>query len=128
MGAINREALKRVPGGIQRGICRDLFSEDGKTYNHARQDCTPVLDNVSRLKGHQQYGSTGGMKAKLVAQVPDIFYYVKWPQEFFAQYGCKPNSSPDARKAWQQFLYKKLDSREFRGFRVDQGKLAGTEQ
>lgn len=123
--AIDREALKRVPGGIKGGICRDLFTEDDQVINHAQQDCTPVVDNVSRLRQHTQVGSKR-MRGKLVAQIPDIFYYVKWPQEFFERHKCRPNSSKESRAAWQKFLYEKLDSREFRAFRVDEGKLTGT--
>ena len=125
--AVNREALKRVPGGIQGGVCRDLFTEGDEVINHARQDCTPIVDANARLRGHEQYG-TQRMGAKLVARVPDIFYYVKWPQEFKEKYGFTKNSSRQAMRLYRDFFLEKLDEREFRYFRVDEGKISGTER
>lgn len=125
--AIDREALKRVPGGIKGGVCRDLFEEDGHLVNHARQDCTPIVDANKRLKSHEQYGSKH-MRGYLAARVPDIYYYVLWPQEFEKRYGMKRNASVEARRLWRDFFLKKLDDPDFRDFRVDERKLAGTKE
>jgi len=120
--ATNREPFKRTPGGVNRDLLTEFDGNQQFLVNHAQQDVEPIMDANSRLRSHKQYG-TPGIGAKLVARVPDIFYYVKWPQEFLQKFGFRRDSSSEAQLLYRRFFLDKLNDPEFSKFRVDEGKL-----
>ena len=91
---------------------------EGYVLNH-EQHIQPITDANSRLASHEQYG-TRHMGAKLVARVPDLYYYIEWPQEFFRLTGKRKTEAPFE---YRQFFLNKLDERDFQKYRVDSGKI-----
>lgn len=74
-------------------------------------DAQPVLDNVKRLKDHQQ--STVGHGFRLAGSVPMTIVH---------QWAIESNTRPFS-KEWHEYAKKKLNSNEFRNLRVWEGQL-----
>jgi hypothetical protein len=101
-----------------------LVKQDGEYFLHSSQDVQPVLDINSAIRNIDRPMMTKNGTA-VVARIPPLHYYLKWPQEFKLKFGYHPKrhpadiSSEQAQTEWAAFLREKLNSREFSGFRTD---------
>ena len=110
-------------------IAQTLLFEDYGKHNavlRSTQDCTPLLDENARIRNEARTRTPHG--TRIAARVPEIHYWILWPQEFQARHGYHPRRYPKnvdrrhAEKAWRDFVVAKLNDRDFSQLRVDDGK------
>jgi len=105
---------------------QDLVKESDGFVLHTYQDVGPVLDDNQRMRSQGQKSGTHG---SIAARVPEILYWVQWPEEFKKRYGWHPKRPPlnikprDADKLWRDFFVAKLHDRDYSKTRIDQRRF-----
>ena len=107
-------------------IEQSLIRENDHYVIKSSQNTQAILDDIQRKKSQ---GQRHGTQGSIAASVPEILYWVEWPNEFRKIYGFHPKRPPpnikskDSEKMWRDFFIMKLHDRDYSKLRIDERKF-----